>query len=91
MPLDYEVTVLRVDSSGRLYWRSTLAVNDAILTLLRFARKNPNARCRLELRESGTDVGSTDIENDRAAGHARPPELNRETALGGTSSISDPS
>ena len=61
--MEYKVTVLRVDPQGRLYWRSTLAVNDAILTLLRFARNNPKSICKIELRERNTEIEAISVES----------------------------
>lgn len=67
MPLEYEVTVLRVDPQGRLYWRSTLAVNDAMLMLLRFARKNPKSICKIELRERKAEMEAISVESKQPA------------------------
>jgi hypothetical protein len=61
VPLDYEVTVLRIEPDGRVSWKSTTTINEAILTLLQFARKNPRSQCRIELRHVTVDVASTDI------------------------------
>ena len=67
MPLEYEVTVLRIDPHGRLCWRSTLAVNDALLTLLRFARKHPESHCRIELRDCKAYTQTVNLEIKQAA------------------------
>ena len=45
------VTLLHVDPKGN-YWRESLPINDALLELLRFSRKNPHATCTIELREA---------------------------------------
>ena len=44
------ITVLQFDPYGN-FTRETLPLNDAILKLLRFARKQPGALCTIELRE----------------------------------------
>lgn len=50
MGLKFDVTVQQFDNYGN-YVGETLPVNDAILKLLRFARKNPGATCIIQLRE----------------------------------------
>ena len=52
MPLDFEITMLHYDAEGRLYWRSRVNINNALLTVLRFARQNPGAVCTIELHET---------------------------------------
>jgi hypothetical protein len=44
------VTMQQVDASGN-YTRERLPLNEAVLSLLRFARKHPDALCTIELRE----------------------------------------
>jgi hypothetical protein len=51
MAAPYKVTVVTVDTRGRRN-RGVLAINDALLAVLRFARKNPHASCTIELREA---------------------------------------
>ena len=46
----FYVTMQQVDADGN-YTRERLPLNDAVLSLLRFARKHPNALCTIELRE----------------------------------------
>lgn len=46
----FYVTVEQVDADGN-YTREKLGLNDAVLSLLRFARRHPNALCTIELRE----------------------------------------
>jgi hypothetical protein len=62
VPLKYDVTILRADTRGRVYWRSTLGINDALLTLLRFARQHPNSQCRIELRDSRSESDIISVE-----------------------------
>ena len=52
MSIERNVTVVRYDARGQLQWRSDLSLDDALLAVLRFARKNPQANCTIELRES---------------------------------------
>ena len=47
-----KVTIITVDADGA-GWPALLSVNDALLAVLRFARKNPQASCTIELREQG--------------------------------------
>ena len=51
MATPYKVTVVTVDPRGRRS-RAAVAINDALLAVLRFARKNPHASCTIELREA---------------------------------------
>ena len=48
MTAEHQVSVLNVDAKGN-YWRETLPTKDALLKLLRFLRKNPQAVCTIEL------------------------------------------
>jgi hypothetical protein len=43
------VTIVNYDAHGN-FWRETLCINDALLTLLRFARQNPESACLMKLR-----------------------------------------
>ena len=51
MATPYKVTVVTIDTHGRRR-RDALSINDALLAVLRFARKNPQATCTIELREA---------------------------------------
>ena len=53
-PLTYLVTVEWVDPYGN-FTREKLTVNEALLNILRFARKYPSSACRIELREIDPD------------------------------------
>ena len=58
----FYVTMQQLDADGN-YTRERLPLNDAVLSLLRFARKHPNALCTIELREldpAGTIPASRD-------------------------------
>ena len=45
----------QVDADGN-YTRERLPLNDAVLSLLKFARKHPNALCTIELRDLDSPV-----------------------------------
>ncbi len=51
MATPYNVTVVTVDTHGRRS-RHAVSINDALLAVLRFARKNPQASCTIELQET---------------------------------------
>ena len=53
-PLTYLVTVEWVDPYGN-FTREKLTVNEALLNILRFARKHPSSACKIELREIDPD------------------------------------
>ena len=53
-PLTYVVTVEWVDPYGN-FTREKLSVNEALLNILRFARKYPGSACKIELREINPD------------------------------------
>lgn len=46
----YQITIVNCDAEGN-FWKETLPLNAALLKLMRFARKNPDAACTIELRE----------------------------------------
>ena len=50
MPVKFFVTVERFDAHGN-YTREKLPLNEAVLDLLRFARKYPNAHCTVAMHE----------------------------------------
>jgi hypothetical protein len=54
-PLTYLVTVEWVDPYGN-FTREKLTVNEALLNILRFARKHPSSACKIELREIDPDT-----------------------------------
>jgi hypothetical protein len=54
-PLTYLVTVEWIDPYGN-FTREKLTVNEALLNILRFARKYPSSACRIELREIDPEV-----------------------------------
>ena len=49
----YHITIVNCDAEGN-FWKETLPLNAALLKLMRFARKNPDAECTIELRETST-------------------------------------
>jgi hypothetical protein len=54
-PLTYLVTVEWVDAHGN-FTREKVTVNEALLNILRFARKHPSSLCKIELREIDPDT-----------------------------------
>ena len=52
MTSGHQVVVINIDARCN-YWKETLTANDALLTLLRFLRKHPQAACTIELRLPG--------------------------------------
>jgi hypothetical protein len=57
-PLAYFVTVEWIDPHGN-FTREKLTVNEALLNILRFARKYPSSACKIELREIDPDTAHT--------------------------------
>jgi hypothetical protein len=60
LAMPFYVTMEQVDADGN-YTRERLPLNEAVLNLLRFARKHPSALCTIELREldSPSDVAAS--------------------------------
>lgn len=46
----FQITVINADPKGN-FWKEPLPLNDALLKLMQFARKNPQSICTIELRE----------------------------------------
>jgi hypothetical protein len=60
----YKVVIVHLDSQGN-FWQDTLALNAALLEVLRFARKSPLSECRIELRQIGSvHPGPSTLEMD---------------------------
>jgi hypothetical protein len=57
-PLTYLVTVEWIDPHGN-FTREQVTLNEALLNILRFARKYPSSACKIELREIDPDVHKT--------------------------------
>jgi hypothetical protein len=66
-PLTYVVTVEWVDAYGN-FTREKLTVNEALLNILRFARKYPSSACKIELREIDPDPATLTGSRPPAAG-----------------------
>lgn len=50
MSIDGKVAVITIDANGSRK-AEVLSINDALLAVLRFARKHPQSSCTIELRE----------------------------------------
>jgi hypothetical protein len=44
----YKVTIAKIDPDGN-YLQDVMSINDALIVMLRFARKHPQSTCRIEL------------------------------------------
>jgi hypothetical protein len=72
----FKVTVVTLDADGTRQ-REVLSINDALLAVLRFARKHPHASCTIDLREEQTLPAAAHIEVAPLAATEREPRQAR--------------
>jgi len=47
----YKVTLVNIDPDGN-YLQEIMPINDALIAILRFARRHPESTCRIELQHT---------------------------------------
>jgi hypothetical protein len=72
----FKVTVVTLDADGTRQ-REVLSINDALLAVLRFARKHPHASCTIDLCEEQTLLAAPLIEVAPLAATERDPRQAR--------------